>query len=93
MGMDTIIKIILGQGVVGAVAVLAFWFALRKDKEVREERDARLADQKEYTKLFYDLQNDSNEALEAAVNLCVRQAALVSAPKLSLPTEGDRSKE
>lgn len=46
----------MAQGPLGIVLVVTGWVAWSKDKELKSERDARIADAKEYNKLSLDLQ-------------------------------------
>lgn len=67
------VKEFLAHGSVGVIALLALWAFWQKDKELKAERDARLTDQKEMLKAYYELTAESEETLETAVSLIIRQ--------------------
>lgn len=70
--MEMIFKGFLQYGAVGLVAIIAMFVAWKKDQELKAERDGRLADAKEYLKLYYDLTKDWEATMESAVNLVLR---------------------
>lgn len=78
---ETLAKEFLAHGTVGIIALLAIWVAWKKDQALQTERDARLADQKEMLTMYYTLAHESEETLETAVGLIVRQNSKPTPPK------------
>ena len=63
-----ILKEFLEIGVTGAVAILMVWIWLKKDKELRTEKDGRLNDAKEHKKELLKLQADYNREVANVVH-------------------------
>lgn len=63
-----VLKEILETGVIGAVAVLMIFIWLKKDKELRSEKDARLEDSKEHKKELLKLQAEYNREVTSIVH-------------------------
>lgn len=59
-----VITTLLNQGVVGAFAVIFLFLYLRKDKELTDERNARINDSKEGLKLALSIQEKVQIAIE-----------------------------
>ena len=54
--MDPLVTSIASHGLLGVVAAIALYVARSKDIELKEEREARIADAKGYTDLALKLQ-------------------------------------
>lgn len=53
---STIATSIASHGLLGVLLIVAGWVAWTKDRELKAERDARIADAKNYTELALKLQ-------------------------------------
>ena len=64
--MDVVIEALTHYGLPGAVIAVFVVLYIRKDNEVKRERDARIADSKEYRELALKLQA---QVIESVNNL------------------------
>ena len=62
MDPDLLAKL-ASQGILGIMLVIVGWFAWSKDRELKVEREARIADAKDYTELALKLQSQVIEAV------------------------------
>ena len=63
-GVTNVIGTILDKGVVGAFALIFLWLYLKKDKELADERAARINDSKDGLKLALSLQEKTQTTIE-----------------------------
>lgn len=68
MNPAPIITAIASNGLLGAMLVIVGWFAWSKDRELKAEREARIADAKNYTDLALKLQAQVIEAVHKLAN-------------------------
>jgi hypothetical protein len=62
--VETVIESLASHGIVGVIAALALWFAVRKDKELSAERKERLQDAKDGMKLALEIQGTVNKNVD-----------------------------
>lgn len=74
-----VIDIILQHGITGALLVIVLFAYFRKDKSLDDERNARLADEKEHgdtiekmTATLAALQEKTNTGMQKLLDLCAR---------------------
>jgi hypothetical protein len=60
---ESLIASIASHGLLGVLLVLSMYVAYSKDKQLQEEREARIADAKNYTNLALELQAQVIEAV------------------------------
>jgi hypothetical protein len=81
---STLVTNIASQGLLGVMLVVVGWVAWSKDRELKTEREARIADAKNYTDLALKLQAQVIEAVHKLADI------LDEMKKMMIPTEGKR---
>ena len=56
MDLSTLLTTIASQGLLGIILVIVGLFAWSKDRELKAEREARINDAKDYTKMALNIQ-------------------------------------
>lgn len=84
MNASTLVTNIASQGLLGVMLVVVGWVAWSKDRELKTEREARIADAKNYTDLALKLQAQVIEAVHKLADI------LDEMKKMMIPTEGKR---
>jgi hypothetical protein len=80
---STLVTNIASQGLLGVMLVVVGWVAWSKDRELKTEREARIADAKNYTDLALKLQAQVIEAVH-------KLADILDEMKKMIPTGGKR---
>ena len=69
MDLSTLLATIASQGLLGILLIVVGLFAWSKDRELKAEREARIADAKDYTKLALDLQEQVLDAVNKLADI------------------------
>lgn len=80
MDPSPIITTIASNGLLGAMLVVVGWVAWSKDRELKAEREARIADAKNYTDLALKLQGQVIEAVHKLSDIFDEMKKLVAVP-------------
>lgn len=70
------------QGLLGVMLVVVGWVAWRKDRELSDERDARITDAKNYTELALKLQAQVIDAVHKQADILEEVKKLMGRPSL-----------
>lgn len=69
MDLSTLLTTIASQGLLGILLIVVGVFAWSKDRELKAEREARVADAKDYTKIALDLQEQVLDAVNKLADI------------------------
>jgi hypothetical protein len=66
---STLVSTIASHGLLGVLLVVVGWVAWSKDRELKAEREARIADAKSYTELALKLQSQVIDAVNKLADI------------------------
>lgn len=82
-GVDasSLVTTIASQGLLGVALIFVSLFALSKDKQLKEERDARIADAKGYNELALKLQGQVIDAVNKLAEILDEMKKFMTPPQ------------
>lgn len=84
----SLVTTLASHGVLGIVTALALWFAYAKDRQLQDERLARITDAKSYNELALKLQAQVLDAVNKLADILEEMKKFMAPPQGPAPRRG-----